>query len=132
MNLSERDSDDMWNAIRTHNLKSFYQINKKIIPPRKKFQKLPVKIYIPGSSTIVQAPIHPYLEDGEPVPFKNILEKYIPDLMRDSDGKVGKIYIHGVNVDSLFDNDMIDVWELFKHLDNFLYIVVLFGTYSSI
>mmetsp|Transcript_269 Transcript_269/g.335 ORF Transcript_269/g.335 Transcript_269/m.335 type:complete len:292 (-) Transcript_269:1018-1893(-) len=131
MNLSEKDSDELWNAIRTHNLKLFDKMNKKIIPIRKRFQKLPVKIYIPGSATIIHAPIYPYSETGEAILLKNILDEYLPDLMNNND-KLGSIYIHGINVESIINKEIINVWDLFKHLDNFLYIIVLFSTYSTI
>ena len=132
MNLSEKDSDELWNSIRTHNLKSFNQINKKIIPLQKKFQKLPVKIYIPGSSTIIHAPIYPYRVSGEAVLLKDILEEHFPDLMSNNNETLGSIYIHGINVEAIINKDIINVWELFRHLDNFLYIIVLFSTYSTI
>lgn len=131
MNLSEKDSDELWNSIRIHNLKSFNQINKKIIPIQKKFQKLPVKIYIPGSATIIHAPIYPYSDSGEAVLLRDILEEYLPDLMSSNNETLGSIYIHGINVETIINKDIIDVWELFKHLDNFLYIIVLFSTYST-
>ena len=63
---------------------------------------------------------------------RDILEEYLPDLMSSNNETLGSIYIHGINVETIINKDIIDVWELFKHLDNFLYIIVLFSTYSTI
>ncbi|EGW34838.1 uncharacterized protein SPAPADRAFT_132827 [Spathaspora passalidarum NRRL Y-27907] len=121
MNLSESNSKLLWNSIVTRNLGQFTSLNKKIIP--KQFQRIPVKIYIPGSTTVIQAPIHAY-EDDKPVTLSRVLQRELPNLFT-NDVKLARTYIHGIDISSIMDMPLHDIWTIFRHLDNFLYIIII-------
>lgn len=115
MNLSEENSNDLWTSIVKHNLRVYTGINKKIVPTLNKIQRLPIKILIPGTGIMIQAPIYP----KDFVTLKDMLSEQLPKPIKSN----YKTYIQGVELNT--DIPLIDVWELFKHLDNFLYIIII-------
>lgn len=123
MNLSEKNSNDLWSSIENHNFKVFQNLNKKIISNSNNLSKIPVRIYIPGFTAIIQAPIFPYKLDKEPTTLNDILIDNLPDFF--GDVMIRQAYIHGIKVDQLYDQPIIEIWNIFKHLDNFLYIIII-------
>ncbi|KAK6457879.1 autophagy protein Apg5-domain-containing protein [Scheffersomyces xylosifermentans] len=123
MSLSETNSAKLWNSIKTHNLPVYESVNKKILP-KDRAQRLPIKIYIPGTATIIQAPISPTKED-KTTSLRDVLETHLPHLFGPKNGNIAVPYIQGVDAGSLLDESLQTTWEIFKHLDNFLYIVVI-------
>ncbi|ABN65685.2 predicted protein [Scheffersomyces stipitis CBS 6054] len=122
MSLSEANSIQLWVSIVDHNLSAYTSINKKIVP-KDKAQKIPVRIFIPGTTTIVQAPIYPYGEE-EPTSMRDVLSLHLPHLFAEREA-IALPYIHGIDTQSLLDEPLLKTWEIFKHLDNFLYVVVI-------
>lgn len=111
MQLSEDNSNKLWKSLISRNLGDFNVLNKKII---KTIDKIPVKIYIPGSSTVVQAPI------SKNQTLQEILSLHTPTL-----SSITRPYIQGIDVTSLMNQLIREIWQLFKHLDNFLYITLI-------
>lgn len=121
MQLSEKDSDDLWTAIRTHDLLLFSLVNHKIIPRESDIQKIPFVIYIPG---------YPFLH--VPVPLNNNEIPTLGEILSQNE-VVSKInaqsiqwlpFVHGVNINSMLDVDILTVWYLFRYLDNFIYLSI--------
>lgn len=114
MHLSEANSVILWNSIKSHNYHQFKTINSLIVPS--KCIRIPVKIYTPGQPSVIQAPIDAQYF-GVPISFNDIIQKYLPE---------GTIpYIHGIDTSSVATMDLQQVWQAFKHLDNFLYVIAI-------
>lgn len=111
MQLSEDNSKQLWQSIVSRNLTSFVAINKKII---KSIGKIPIKIYIAGSPTVILAPISKTQTLGE------ILNLHAPGFF-----KLSHPFIQGINATPLLDVSLQEIWKLFKHLDNILYITLI-------
>jgi autophagy-related protein 5 len=135
MNLNEADSNELVGAIRLHNSPSLKAINGKIMRQITSFQKLPVKVYIPGSSHIIQSPVllmsHHNNHDNHdnqdmPITLKSFLLAQFPDLFTEKDS-VATVYIQGIDVSVLFDSsvELREIWDLFKMCDNFLHMVLI-------
>jgi len=53
MGLSKNDSDTLWQAVQEHNLAKFNTINNKLLnPPGTPLRNIPIKLYLPTTSTI--------------------------------------------------------------------------------
>ena len=121
INLSEDDTKALWNSIQTHDYSIYHNVVAKITRGSP-FQKIPIRVYVAGSSTLIQVPIT-VSEDGHPRTLGSALMSCLPSAFVKT--SIGVAYIYGINVDLLFDQPILDVWQTFRHLDNFLYIVVL-------
>lgn len=119
MNLSEGDTKSLWAAILKHDYGVYTSIIKKILP--KTLQRVPIKLYLAGSSTLIQAPVFPTKDLEKQTTLRDVLRQWLPDMPENNNLKA---YIQGINVDVLYDVPIIDVWSTFCHLDCFLYIVV--------
>lgn len=130
VNLSESNSRALWDSIRTHDYSVFHNIiahmNPKMVSnnpnPEAAFNKVPIKVYLAGSSTLIQVPVT-VSENDHPRTLESVLLTCLPSVFVSS--TVGRALIHGINVDLLFDHPILEVWQTFRHLDNFLYITVL-------
>ena len=69
-----------------------------------------MKIYIAGSPIVVQAPI------SKDQTLQEILSLHTPNL---SSSSMSHPYIQGIDVTSLMNQLIREIWQLFKHLDNF-------------
>lgn len=119
MTLSQDDTTYLLESIRTHNLKLYGEISKKI--RQNLIQKIPMKIYISGTNNVINAPVDPKQHKT----IESILQTYLPNLLRD---KVALVYIHGINADDLLqeeESDLVEIWQYFKYLDNFLYVIII-------
>lgn len=127
LKLSEEDTNKLFNSIKRHNLKDFEDINKKMAATSRQIQRIPTKIYYSGTTIMTQAPVYAVDENNDPTTLRNMLEQYLCNFM---DGRRAPftVYCHGINIEPLFDENIMTAWELFRNLDNFLYIVVLFKT----
>lgn len=120
MSLSEEHSRALWKAICLHDYTVFHDVTRRL--QRNALQRVPVKIYLAGSTIMVQAPIKP-AEDGEPTTLRSVLRKWMPDYFGDS--QLAVAYCQGIKMDVLSDVPLFEVWSAFRHLDNFMYIVVM-------
>ena len=71
-----------------------------------------MKIYIAGSPIVVQAPI------SKDQTLQEILSLHTPNLSSSS-SSMSHPYIQGIDVTSLMNQLIREIWQLFKHLDNF-------------
>ncbi|KGR23281.1 autophagy protein 5 [Candida albicans L26] len=115
MQLSEANTNQLWKSLISRNLGDFNVLNKKII---KTIDRIPVKIYIAGSPIVVQAPI------SKDQTLQEILSLHTPNLSSSS-SSMSHPYIQGIDVTSLMNQSIREIWQLFKHLDNFLYITLI-------
>lgn len=52
MFLSKDDSDNLWLAVRNHNLQLFNSVNNKLLyPPGMELRRVPIKVYLPTSAS---------------------------------------------------------------------------------
>lgn len=121
MSLSEDDTKTLWNAIVQHDYGMYTSIIKKVLP-KQMAKRVPIKLYLAGSSTLIQAPVFPTKNQDEPTTLRSVLFQWFPEAFANNKAKA---FIHGIDVDALFDVPIYDVWSPFRHLDNFLYIVVV-------
>ncbi|CAH6721744.1 autophagy protein 5 [[Candida] jaroonii] len=102
MNLSKNDSEMLWNAIKDHDLNYYTTIEKKLTST--KMLRIPVKVFAQGK-------ILHYPSDIDST-FESITKDF-PN---------SQFHVHGI---SLNENiKILDLWKMFKYLDDFLYIVV--------
>lgn len=120
MNLSGADTAGLLDAIQTHNLAKFESVNDQLVALAK-FRKIPVRIYVAGTDRVIQVPIVGTTSAGEEIILGEVLRNHVPEMVH----KNAKPYIHGIDSSSLSGVGIIDVWKVFKHLDNFLYIVMI-------
>lgn len=107
MNLSTDNSSKLWESIRNHDLNDYSTVTKRLAP--KSINKIPIKIYVSNSS-MIQLPVMTNEN------LNDLLEKYHNNF---------DAYVQGINVKDLKLVDLSQLWTLFKHLDNFLYIVLI-------
>lgn len=122
MSLSEENTRALWRAITQHDYTVVNHINK-VLFGAKQPQRVPVKIYLSGSSVLFQAPIQPQDENGNLTTLGTVLKTHMPDYF--SGTRTVAAYVQGIDVDVLFDVPVIDIWTVFRHLDNFLYVIVI-------
>lgn len=127
LKLSEEDTNKLFDSIKRHNLKDFEDINKKMASINRHIQRIPTKIYYSGTTIMTQAPVYAVDENNDPTTLRNILEQYLSSFMDDT-GASFSVYCHGIDIEPLLDEHLVTTWELFRNLDNFLYIVVLLKT----
>lgn len=126
MKLSEDDYKSLWLSIKNNNLDQFTSINDKIIPSNRKLLRVPIRVLLMEKSTYIQNPIYPFDANGRPLNLLEVLRKSVPPIF-DEEGKlIASAFIHGIHVDNLLSLDIVQIWSLFKHLDNFLYIIILY------
>lgn len=119
MNLSENDTKSLWTAIVNHDYGVFTSIMNKVL--LKTLLRVPIKLYLAGSSTLIQAPVFPAKDLEKQTTLRDVLAQWLPEMFGSDSAEA---FIHGINVDVLYDTPILDVWSTFCHLDNFLYIVV--------
>lgn len=120
LTLSEDDTRSLWHAIVNHDYGVYTAINRKILPKQTP-QRIPIKVYLAGSATMVQLPVAAADEQNHPTTLHSVLASSLPQWFAHD---TAKAYIHGIDVDVLYSEPVLDVWSQFRHLDNFLYIVV--------
>lgn len=131
VNLSESNSRALWDSIRTHDYSIFHTIIAQMNPkaaaskssdPTAAYNKVPIKVYLAGSSTLIQVPVT-VCENDKPRTLESVLRTCLPSVFVGS--TVGRAFIHGIDVDLLFSHPILEIWQTFRHMDNFLYITVL-------
>lgn len=123
MSLSEDDSRTLWKAIADHDYGSFHAVAKKLHSRGQQIQRIPVKLYIAGTSTMIQAPISPGTSEN-PTTMNDLLHKWAPSIFDNSSALTSTPIIHGVDALAIADEPLLKIWSTFRHLDNFLYVVV--------
>lgn len=126
MSLSEDNSRFLWKAIALHDYSGFHSIVKKLHPRGQQPQRIPVKLYVAGTPALIQAPIAP-LADGKITTLSDLLQKWVPLLFNKTTLLKAVPVIHGVDALVLADELLLRIWYAFRHLDNFLYVVVTFS-----
>lgn len=124
MNLNREKSDQLWGAIVQHNWVVHKDINQEIIPITSKIQRIPIKMYLSGTSTMIQSPVYPELLDGGggANTLQDVVEASFPQSLIDK----SSIIIQGISLDDLLtaSPSIVELWSLFKHLDNFLHVTI--------
>ena len=123
MNLSEDDTYALWRAMAKHDMGVFSSVRNKVnLPLRGARQRVPVKLYVAGSASLLQAPVWSQDENAMETTLVRAVSQHISGI---SPGNLPHLYIHGINVDVLHDEPILEVWDRFRFLDNFLYIVIV-------
>lgn len=119
MSLSEADTDSLWKAVVTHDYETYHRIDTKV-RHKSKFQKIPLRVLVSGSTTMILGPVSRQI-GGIDVTLGEILSNWLGDFFVNH-GAVP--YVHGINIEVLLDQPLAEVWEKFRHLDNFIYVVM--------
>lgn len=119
LTLSEDDTKLLWRSIVNHDYGTYTAINKKVLP-KKEPQRIPIEVFLAGLATTVQLPVYP-TKNGESVSLHSVLRESLPQLFNEGKAKAS---IHGIDVDVLYEEQILEIWQHFRHLDNFLYVVV--------
>lgn len=125
MSLSEQDSKSLWKSISQHDYNGFHTIARKLHPRGHLVQRVPVKVYVAGTPVMIQAPISPSTEERATT-LNDLLQKWVPSIFNSKLINATPI-IHGVDALVLAEEPLLKIWSTFRHLDNFLYIVVTFS-----
>lgn len=122
MNLSQDDTLALCRAMDHHDLAVYGQIRRKLaIPGRDTRFRIPLKIYVAGSAELLQAPVWSKDESGNSRTLGEVIVEQIPGL---GPGALPDVYIHGINVDILLKEPLLELWTRFHYMDNFLYVVL--------
>lgn len=112
MNLSEPDSRLLWSSIVTLDRFEYTRIIRKVLLGTRRY---PIKVIGPNSTRMILAPMAPLNEDGSPTTLGDMVLRF--DLNQELDHMV-----QGVRVPKRMYLDTL--WSTFRHLDNFLYVVL--------
>lgn len=108
MGMSPARSEKLWRAVERHDWGDYSACSADLVPTAPR--RVPVKIY--AGAGVILAPVGP--DEGlRQVLEANAVEKAV-------------ILIQGIDVSFLVDEDatMLQIWQLFKHVDHFLHITI--------
>ncbi|KAF9346577.1 autophagy protein 5 [Mortierella sp. AD094] len=128
MNMSKSDQTQLWDGMWTKSYDLFWGMNQKLaLNDGTMARYLPVRIYLPENCPVVQEPVSPVDDEGQPRTLRQILNIALPDLfpLEETPGQPARasVIIHGI-VPSL---DASAVWfaQTMAYPDNFLHLVVI-------
>ncbi|OBA20361.1 hypothetical protein METBIDRAFT_44020 [Metschnikowia bicuspidata var. bicuspidata NRRL YB-4993] len=122
LSLSADDTCALWRAMAKHDMSVYSNIRRKLATPGQGTRhRLPLKIFEAGSATLFQAPVWSADTDGRPNTLARAMSAQVAGL---SARPFPRVYVHGVNVDVLLNEPLVDLWTRFRFMDNFLYIVI--------
>ncbi|KAG0367327.1 autophagy protein 5 [Gamsiella multidivaricata] len=127
MNMSKADQMQLWNGLWSKSYDLFWGMNQKLVSNDGAATKfLPIRIYLPENCPVIQNPVSPMDEQGQPRTLRQILNIALPDLFplgSDDDHAGASVMIHGIKP-SL---DVNAVWfaQNMAYPDNFLHLVVI-------
>ncbi|CAH2350620.1 autophagy protein 5 [[Candida] railenensis] len=127
MSLSAGKSEELWNSVVKHNWTLYEAISTNDITKNKNILRVPVKLFISGSPVVIQAPIFPSAKNGvSHTTLKDVLYEHVPTLFHG--GITAKVIVHGVDISFLLDSkdspSILELWKLFKNVDNFLNLII--------
>ena len=111
MQMSEQDSENYLYSITSRNLNQYNSFNNKLI---KSVKGVPIRIILPGSDTMSQVPASPAQTLAE------LVKSTTDDL-----SEIAHPHAHGIDISRLSDTPLLDIWQIFKHPDNVLYITMI-------
>ncbi|GJJ69356.1 autophagy-related protein 5 [Entomortierella parvispora] len=128
MNLSKADQTQLWDGILKHDYNRFWDVNHRLVlndgaAPR----HLPVRIYLPGNSPVIQEPFIPADEQDHPRTLRQILNDALPALFPLEDdataGHAAGALIHGVKPS--LETSALWAAQNMAYADNFLHLVIV-------
>lgn len=117
LGMSEDDTKALWKAIQRHDYDMYQSTMKKTALETEAGRKIPIKLYRMGLCVLSQVAFSPNKEDGSPNTLYDVL---VEESLHDS-----KILIQGVEADILLPIEITQVWRQLRHLDNFLYLLIV-------
>ncbi|KAF8965828.1 autophagy protein 5 [Entomortierella lignicola] len=128
MNMSKSDQTKLWDGMWKNSFDLFWGMNQKLVLNDGVVARyLPVRIYLPETCPVIQEPVSPINEEGEPRTLRQILNIALPDLFplenKPCSPAKASVLIHGI-VPNL---DASSVWfaQTMAYPDNFLHLVVI-------
>lgn len=116
LSMSEQDTRSLWKAIKDHDYDKYQSIMKTfsaIDAPR----RIPIRAYHLPSCSLTQLSVTPLNSSDSPTTLGEALQEI--------QSKPKEAYIQGINGNVLLTVEVLEVWRLFRHLDNFLYILII-------
>ncbi|KAF9580039.1 autophagy protein 5 [Lunasporangiospora selenospora] len=127
MNMSKADQMQLWDGLQSNNYDQFWSMNHKLLANEGTIAKsLPVRIYLPDNCPIIQEPVSPLDNDGQPRTLGQILHMAVPDLFPLDDGEsptAATALIHGVVPD--LSASALWIAQNLSYPDTFLHIVIV-------
>lgn len=117
MSLSEPELNRLWMSIVHHNLADYQEITRKILPATD-IQRIPVKIYLSGTSKVYNIAV-----DTTKETLSTTLQALLPTLFVPK--RITNVLIHGIDCSPILDEPIVNSWKYFRYQDNFLYIVLV-------
>lgn len=114
MNLSEPESKCLLQSIQNHDKSKYDEIIHKVLVHTK---RIPVKVLEPDASRIMLTPLEPESETNLPHTLRDIYKRIQNQLAMIP-------IIQGIDASCMLDVPIKVVWQTFKHLDNFLYVIL--------
>lgn len=116
LSMSEQDTRALWKAIHHHDYDSYQSVMKPFSGSDAP-KKIPIRIYHLPSCSMSQLSTSPLTSSDSP--------KTLHDALQELNNRPTRAFIQGIDVDVLLHTDILEVWRLFRHLDNFLYIILI-------
>lgn len=116
--MSEDDTKSLWTAIQKHDYDKYHSTMRRTSLDSEAPRRIPIRAYTPGSHNALLLSIAPLKDDGSSITLGEALASVNMAIDK-------KIYIQGVDVDTMLQQELLLVWRLLRHLDNFLYILLL-------
>lgn len=117
LNMSEDDTKALWKAIQRHDYDMYQNALKKTVLETETARKIPIKLYRSGLTDLSQLTCATNKEDGSPNTLRDILSEESLSSF--------KILIQGIEAEILLSMEISQVWRRFRHLDNFLYLLMV-------
>lgn len=100
MNLSNANSQKMWDSLVSHDFGTFWTVMPSVLPREKEtVRSLPIKVYLPMSNQCIAAIVKPETEAGKLATVGESLHLHLPTFfpgVKKSD--IAKAVVHGVEI----------------------------------
>ncbi|KAF9391962.1 autophagy protein 5 [Podila verticillata] len=127
MNMSKSDQTQLWEGLSANDYDKFWGMNQRLtLNDGTMARNLPVRIYLPENCPVIQEPMSPVDENGQPKTLRQVLNVVLPDLfpLVETGPPVAAAMVHGI-IPSL-ETSAIWASQNMSYPDNFLHLVIIF------
>ncbi|KAI8335270.1 putative autophagy protein [Choanephora cucurbitarum] len=120
MNLSKRDSTQLWQSLASDQYDDFRAVNKQLTEYSNNLRDVPIKVYLPDQCPVIQGLV-PFHQDSEIPILSQVVTKLIPALDEQTLASV-LVVTHGIELP--LDMPIHWAYENLCYADNFLHLVI--------